>query len=384
MRAVASSTAPRGQHHRLPRGARSAAPAPACALRPPLPHRRPGVACPLAPRRTPARRPPTRAAPGDDDQPGALGPDDLPAPGEEALLFSAALFPLTTVLHPSNTGMLNVFEPRYLEMFGDLQRDTPPHSRASFVHILSAQAAPPAALEDAVGDAVRVGVLCQVTQVDKTPDGRMLVEYEGVRRVSIVSITQSAPYKVANVEWVDDDPVPAGEEGEEEQKLAALEAEVWACLLDIERLTKALSSKRNAPSSLPPEIGKYAPHLDSDMTSVDYLMQEGGTAGQSIKQWMRSGSSVGKSAKSKSKAGGSAVDPYKAVTRMLSPRRPELFSFAAAGLIDLDIPARLALLRSRDTSGRLQWVLNAIQPFQQELRTRYSLQKTLAAREDSE
>lgn len=308
----------------------------------------------------------------------ALGPDDLPTPGTDALLFSAALFPLTNVLHPSNTGLLNVFEPRYLEMFEDLQRDTPPGSQASFVHILNAANAPPAATDDGVGSVVRVGVLCTVRQVDATPDGRKLVEYEGVRRVSIISITQSLPYAVANVEWVDDD---APSETEAKQ-IPELEGRVWACLLDIEKCSRALSSKRDAASALPPEIGKYAPKLDNDMTSVDYLMQAGGAAGQSIKQWMRAGSSVGKEAKSKSNAGGSAVDPYEAVARVMTPRRPELFSFAAASLLDLDVPAKLALLRSLDTAGRLQWVLSAIQPFQQELRTRYTLQKTLAGKED--
>lgn len=79
--------------------------------------------------------------------------------GKEAAAFEVEVsqcpFLMLCFLHP-------VFEPQYLEMFADLRRDTPPSSAATFVHVLSARSAPPAALEDAISGLTRVGVMCAV------------------------------------------------------------------------------------------------------------------------------------------------------------------------------------------------------------------------------
>mmetsp|Transcript_5609 Transcript_5609/g.15699 ORF Transcript_5609/g.15699 Transcript_5609/m.15699 type:complete len:307 (-) Transcript_5609:447-1367(-) len=279
-----------------------------------------------------------------------------------------------TGTHPSS----KVFEPRYLEMFSDICRDTPPGSQQTFVHILCGRAAPLAAMDDSLGGVLRVGVLCTVKHVDETPDGRMMIQYEGIRRVSLVSIMQTLPYMIAAVEWFDDEPLV---KPETQACVANLEKDLWKALLEIEELTRALNGGRDVSAVLPPSVAKYAPNLDANMTSVDYLIQDGDVAGRSISQWLRS-SPDGSSTKSKSRSGFTADDPYKAVRDSLNPRRTEIFSFSAACIVDMGIPERLALLRSLETDGRLQWVRSAIEPYLAELRAKAALQRTLKGRKE--
>jgi hypothetical protein len=87
--------------------------------------------------------------------------------------------------------------------------------------------------------------------------------------------------------------------------------------------------------------------------------------GQDIAMWRRSGSVYGGSGNA-SRPG--AVDPYGFVTSKLLPKeeRQELFSFAAASLVDgMGNLESLTLLESRYTSARLSWVLQAIDPYRQ-------------------
>lgn len=58
-------------------------------------------------------------------------------------------------------------------------------------------------------------------------------------------------------------------------------------------------------------------------------------------------------------------------------RRQELFSFAAASVLELGLPERLALLQCRDTAARLQFVAAAVQPHLQDLVARVTLQQAL-------
>lgn len=62
---------------------------------------------------------------------------------------------------------------------------------------------------------------------------------------------------------------------------------------------------------------------------------------------------------------------------MCKERRQELFSFAAASVLELGLPERLALLQCRDTAARLQFVAAAVQPHLQDLVARVSLQQAL-------
>lgn len=72
-------------------------------------------------------------------------------------------------------------------------------------------------------------------------------------------------------------------------------------------------------------------------------------------------------------------DPYQmARDKLAGRRRQELFSFAAAQLLELGLPERLALLQCRDTSGRLQFVAAAVQPYLADLVARASVKQAMA------
>lgn len=62
-------------------------------------------------------------------------------------------------------------------------------------------------------------------------------------------------------------------------------------------------------------------------------------------------------------------------------RRRELFSFACAGMVELDLAARLALLLSQDTGARLQYVLAAVQPHLEQLRARAAVKDAVGGGE---
>lgn len=85
------------------------------------------------------------------------------------------------VCHPTSTGVLSIFEPRYLSMLAR-------HSR--FVHVLSREVVariPELARDSLEGGVPRVGVLVDVRSVQQ--DGRTkLVAYEGVRRVRLLML----------------------------------------------------------------------------------------------------------------------------------------------------------------------------------------------------
>jgi Lon protease-like protein len=73
-----------------------------------------------------------------------------------------------------------VFEPRYLELFRDLQAAAPQGSSASeakfaFGHILSASSAPPVLMQDSVGGLPACGVCATVKGVEELENGRLQV-----------------------------------------------------------------------------------------------------------------------------------------------------------------------------------------------------------------
>jgi hypothetical protein len=69
--------------------------------------------------------------------------------------------------------------------------------------------------------------------------------------------------------------------------------------------------------------------------------------------------------------------PQAARDQLGKERRQELFSFAAASVLELGLPERLALLHCTDTAARLQYVAAAVQPFLADLVARISLQQAI-------
>ncbi len=98
--------------------------------------------------------------------------------GDDSLLLSLPLFPLPSVLLPTNEGSVLVYEPRYLALFRDLadERAGGAGGRGGlFGHLLAATAAPPALMADAVGGLPRIGVAASVRSVQEVESGRLLV-----------------------------------------------------------------------------------------------------------------------------------------------------------------------------------------------------------------
>jgi Lon protease-like protein len=69
-------------------------------------------------------------------------------------------------------------------------------SGVRFGHILSPSVAPSALLESKIGGMPRVGVLASVKRVTRLEDGSLMIEYEGFKRIRLLSIWQSQPYMV--------------------------------------------------------------------------------------------------------------------------------------------------------------------------------------------
>ncbi|KAI8473135.1 MAG: hypothetical protein J3K34DRAFT_466748 [Monoraphidium minutum] len=347
---------------------------------------------------------------------------------DEESLVSLPLFVLPTCLHPGQSGVIRVFEPRYVALFRDQQRRhleaalaappapgpgpgpaPPPPLRAApdraaaprlrFGHILSPGAAPPALLEGSVGGLPAVGVYARVTHLEEAAGGAELtVHYEGVRRFKLLAVDdrgapyplaavqcfkllavddRGAPYPLAAVQWYDDDtpslPLPARE------AISSLEVDVLRTLCEIQRLSARLGAAGGGAggggAQLPPEVARHAPPPPAARGSTaDYLRAAGVPAGEAIATWQRHGSVYGRPAERKR----SAADPYEHLREKIAKEhRQELFSFAAANCLELGLAERLALLLSRDTAARLGYVLYAARPHLSDLAARAAVESAV-------
>ncbi|KIZ06335.1 hypothetical protein MNEG_1617, partial [Monoraphidium neglectum] len=319
-------------------------------------------------------------------------------------LVSLPIFALPTCLHPGQTGAVRVFEPRYLTLFRDQQRQrqeaalaaadpnnqpaaerrAPPAPPAlRFGHVLAPDAAPPALLEGSVGGLPSVGVYARVTKVDEVQDGTLLVHYEGARRFKLLAVDRDqAPYPVAAVQWYDDD--TASRAPQARADVDALERDVFKSLAEVQRLSQRLGPSPSGAASgsgggggggelLPPEVARFAPPPPppaGGRSTADYLRAAGVPAGEAIAVWQRHGSVYGTPAAPKN----SAADPYEHLREKVGKeRRQELFSFAAANCLELGLVERLALLLSQDTAARLAYVAAATRPYLSDLAARVAV-----------
>lgn len=311
-----------------------------------------------------------------------------PCPRPHASLDSATpdglqvlpVFTGSTVLLPTSQGALRAFEPRYVAMFADRRRGD------RFLHVLSPASAPPAML-DAAPPGRRglpaVGCVAAIDAVTPQPDGSLIVEYTGHRRLALHLVDAAAVAPgggealTAAGEWYDD--LDPGEVvgGGGVAGVAAAERDVAGAVRQIERLTRIV---RPETARLPEALRRHAPPAPGAAarpTSYDALKASGHRAATAIETWRRSGSVYG---------GGGArrpahADPYVEAAEALGrARRQELFSFAAAQLLQLGVPEAAALLLSRDTEGRLGFVLEAARPFLNELAAAAALKGALGER----
>jgi uncharacterized protein len=116
---------------------------------------------------------------------------------------SLPLFPLQTVLLPTTTLPLHIFEPRYRQLTLDLITGDVPDKSFGVVALL-----PSHEIEVTSLDQLRpVGCTAVLRQAKRLPDGRFDVVTVGARRFRLLALdTTSAPYLVGTVEWVPDTP----------------------------------------------------------------------------------------------------------------------------------------------------------------------------------
>ncbi|WP_243741819.1 LON peptidase substrate-binding domain-containing protein [Actinomycetospora succinea] len=111
------------------------------------------------------------------------------------------LFPLGTVLLPGASLPLHIFEPRYRQLTIDLVTGTLPGKQFGVVAVREGWS--PDDGRDGLHD---VGCTATLREVRRLPDGRFDLQTTGDRRFRLVDVDDStAPYLVANVEWLPDD-----------------------------------------------------------------------------------------------------------------------------------------------------------------------------------
>ena len=122
-----------------------------------------------------------------------------------AVVETLPLFPLGTVLMPGAPLPLHVFEPRYRQMTIDLVTGAVPGKQFGVVAVRDCWSP-----DDGVAGLHTVGCTASLREVRRLPDGRFDLLTQGDRRFRLLDVDDStAPYLVANVEWLPDD------EGEE-------------------------------------------------------------------------------------------------------------------------------------------------------------------------
>ncbi|WP_179724868.1 LON peptidase substrate-binding domain-containing protein [Saccharopolyspora hordei] len=111
------------------------------------------------------------------------------------------LFPLGSVLLPGGHLPLHVFEPRYRQLVEDLVGEAVPDRRFGVVAIKQGWEVG----EDNVDSMYDVGCSAVLDTVRQLPGGRYDVSATGERRFRLLQIDRStAPYLVANVQWLPD------------------------------------------------------------------------------------------------------------------------------------------------------------------------------------
>eukprot|EP01026_Neomeris_dumetosa_P026119 TRINITY_DN2135_c0_g1_i9.p1 TRINITY_DN2135_c0_g1~~TRINITY_DN2135_c0_g1_i9.p1 ORF type:complete len:340 (-),score=36.72 TRINITY_DN2135_c0_g1_i9:314-1333(-) len=287
-------------------------------------------------------------------------------------IFKLPIFEGRRMVHPTDRGQIVAFEPKYVQLFQEADKklrynkEEKSEKETQFLHILSAQNCPPAFLEDAVDNLPRIGVCCQILQIVNNDDDTLTVQYEAKRRIYLVGVLPPEEirlYKEALVEWYDD-------EEAEVDDILPLEQELHSCLQEVQRINQKLQKEQ---VQLPPNFVRYSPPPTSTSPrSFSRVLQKGGVvAGVNIETWLRSGSK-------QQKFKPAAIDPYQILRDSVNrTMRQELFSFACASILEVGPIERIALAQSRDTAARLEWILKAVKPYLETLRTQYKLEQTL-------
>ena len=263
-------------------------------------------------------------------------------------------------LLPTTSGRMEIYEPHYVEIFKELGK-AHPSKRGHFLHIMSSKAAPIGLREPALENLPKVGTVATVKSITMNSDETLSVEYEGYRRATVLMISSKGGSigTTAAIEWLDDF------SPENVATLNSAERDLAAALRHLQALAAKLTPGK---AILPDAVLRYAPRASiGKRTSYDALKAAGHQAATAIDTWRRHGSVYDTSCSS-TKVDSQYGDPYLQLQQEIeSDRRAELFSFAAAQLLEAGIPEKTALLLTRDTEARLQFVLHAVRPYIQQL-----------------
>jgi hypothetical protein len=221
-----------------------------------------------------------------------------------------------------------------------------------------------------------------IESIKTAPDGSLVVEYSGHRRVLLhlvqnrdssfaEGVSDSNSILYAAGEWYDDIEPENLDPSGTVSSIYAAEGDVAGIVDQIAKLSRKLDPENNA--RLPDALKRYEPAGQKRPTSYDALKAAKHPAATSIDMWRRSGSKS-----SSSPPRDAHADPYSQVGEQVGRlRRQELYSYAAAQLLQLGIPEATALLLSRDTAGRLQFVLEAARPYLAQLSAEAALKGAL-------
>ncbi|MQL77536.1 hypothetical protein Taro_009961 [Colocasia esculenta] len=137
------------------------------------------------------------------------------------------LFPLPLVLFPGAILPLQIFEFRYRIMMHTLLE-----TDLRFGVVFS----------DA-GSVAGVGCVGEVVKHERLVDDRFFLICKGQERFRITRLTQTKPYLVAEVAWLEDRPPPPGAPEEEGEDLEVLATEVERYMKDVIRISNRLNGK---------------------------------------------------------------------------------------------------------------------------------------------
>jgi hypothetical protein len=243
-----------------------------------------------------------------------------------------------------------------------------------------------------------IGCCAIIESITTAPDQSLSVEYLGHRRVLLhlvqsggddqhnnnfgnkdndISINGNSDVETifhAAGEWYDDiEPEELDPMGTVSSIYAA-ERDVAGIVQQIAKLSRKVDPEN---SQLPDALVRYAPPSKSGQarpTSYDALKAAKHPAATSIEMWRRSSTTT----RSANRLTEAHADPYTQASELLGRlRRQELYSFAATSLLQLGVPEATALLLSRDTAGRLQFVLEAARPYLSQLSAEAALKGAL-------
>jgi Lon protease-like protein len=152
------------------------------------------------------------------------------------------IFPLPIVLFPGAPQPLHIFEPRYRQLLTDcLAAD-----RRFGVAYVTPNRAPAADPTPDLGD---VGCVALIRSSEPLPDGRSNILAVGERRFVLRRwVTGSRPYRVAEIEEFDDDPIDVNE-------LATLAQDVREGFARLARALGVLTERSDEEMDLPNDPG---------------------------------------------------------------------------------------------------------------------------------